>query len=98
VHRYVASLKGRKEIVIAVDATDDPTHWQQQLSMVNRYYGQIMYKELFFHDGTTGQIIIPVLRTGDTHSNKWYESILKRVVKRKLAALDDSYRAKLLRI
>ncbi|NCP89608.1 MAG: transposase [Flavobacteriales bacterium] len=40
----------------------------------------IMYNELFFHDGDTGQIIVPVLRPGNSHSNKWYVSILKRII------------------
>lgn len=80
VDRYVATLKGRDKIVIDVDGTDDPTHGAQQLAMFNGYYGQFMYNELFFHDGDTGQIILPVLRPGNSHSNKWYVSILKRVI------------------
>ena len=80
VDRYVASLSGRKEVIIDVDATDDPTHGNQQLSMFNGYYGQFMYNELFFHDGQTGQIILPVLRPGNSHSNKWYVGLLKRIV------------------
>lgn len=80
--RYVSTLKGRKKVVIDIDSTDDPTYGHQQLSMYNGYYGQFMYNELFFHDGETGQIILPVLRPGNSHSNKWYVSILKRVVKR----------------
>lgn len=80
--RYVDSLKGRDEIIIDVDGTDDPTHGNQQLSMFNGYYGQFMYNELFFHDGQTGQIILPVLRPGNSHSNKWYVSILRRLVVR----------------
>ncbi len=79
-NRYVESLSGRKHVVIDIDATDDPTHGAQQLSMYNGYYGQFMYNELLFHDGETGQIILPVLRPGNSHSNKWYVSILKRVV------------------
>lgn len=82
VDRYVDSLKGRERIIIDIDATDDPTHGHQQMSMFNGYYGHYMYNELFFHDGDTGQIIIPVLRPGNSHSNKWYVSILKRVVQR----------------
>jgi len=78
--RYVNSLKGRKAIVIDVDATDDPTHGNQQLAMFNGYYGRFIYNELFFHDGDTGQIILPVLRPGNSHSNKWYVSILKRII------------------
>jgi len=79
---YVSSLKGRKKIIIDVDATDDPTYGNQQLSLFNGYYGQFMYNELFFHDGQTGQIILPVLRPGNSHSNKWYVSILKRIIER----------------
>lgn len=82
VDRYVDSLKGRERIVIDVDATDDATYGRQQMSMFNGYYGQFMYNELFFHDGDTGQIIVPVLRPGNSHSNKWYVSILKRIVKK----------------
>ena len=81
VRRYVKSLKGRDSIIIDIDATDDPTHGAQQLTLYNGFYEQYMYNELFFHDGETGQIIIPVLRPGNSHSNKWYVSILKRVIK-----------------
>lgn len=82
IDRYVDSLKGRERIVIDVDATDDSTYGRQQMSMFNGYYGQFMYNELFFHDGDTGQIIVPVLRPGNSHSNKWYVGILKRIVKK----------------
>ena len=80
IDRYISTLKDRKELTIDVDATDDPTYGKQQMSMFNGYYGQFMYNELFFHDGDTGQIIVPVLRPGNSHSNKWYVSILKRVI------------------
>jgi len=80
VDNYVKSLKGRDEIIIDIDATDDPTHGHQQLSLFNGYYGQFMYNELLFHDGQTGQIILPVLRPGNSHSNKWYVAILKRII------------------
>ena len=82
IDKYVECLKGRKEIIIDIDCTDDPTHGQQQLSFFNGFYGQFMYNELFFHDGQTGQLILPVLRPGNSHSNKWYVSILKRIVRR----------------
>ena len=56
VDQYVRTLKNRKSIIIDIDATDDPTHGNQQLSMFNGYYGQFMYNELFFHNGERGQI------------------------------------------
>jgi len=80
VDRYIKSLKGKKRITIDVDGTDDPTHGKQQLSLFNGYYDQFMYNQLFFHDGDTGQIILPVLRPGNSHSNKWFVSILKRII------------------
>lgn len=80
IDRYVSSLAGRTHITIDIDATDDATYGKQQLSMFNGFYGQFMYNELFFHDGDTGQIIVPVLRPGNSHSNKWYVAILKRII------------------
>ncbi len=80
IDRYVATLKNRKKVIIDVDATDDQTYGNQQMSMFNGYYGHFMYNELFFHDGQTGQIIAPVLRPGNSHSNKWYVAILKRIL------------------
>jgi len=82
VDRYVDSLKARSEIIIDIDSTDDPTHGRQQLSMFHGFYGQFMYNELFFHDGQTGQIIVPVLRPGNSHSNRWYVAILQRVIRK----------------
>ena len=89
VDRYVESLKGRERVVIDIDATDDPTYGNQQLSMFNGYYYRFMYNELFFHDGDTGQIIAPILRPGNSHSNKWYVAILKRILKKIRAAYPD---------
>lgn len=89
IDRYVSSLKGRSKVVIDVDATDDSTYGSQQLSMFNGYYGKFMLNELFFHDGETGQIILPVLRPGNSHSNRWYVGILRRIVRKIRAAYPD---------
>ena len=80
--KYVSSLEGRKEVIIDIDATDAETYGHQQLSLFNGFYGHFMYNELFFHDGHTGQIIVPVLRPGNAHSNWWYVAILKRIIQR----------------
>ena len=76
VGQYVRTLKNRKSIIIDIDATDDPTFVNQQLSMFNGYYGQFMYNELFFHDGEIGQIILPVLRPSNSHYTEplWIEN------------------------
>ena len=41
-----------------------------------------MYNEQFFHDGDSGQIILPIPRPGNSHSNRWYVGILRRIVRR----------------
>ena len=82
IDRYVQTLKNRKQVIIDIDGTDAATYGHQQLSLFNGFYGHFMYNELFFHDGQTGQIIVPVLRPGNAHSNWWYVSILKRIVKK----------------
>lgn len=82
VEQYVSTIDmNRKQIVIDIDATDDPTHGAQQLSLFNGFYYQTMYNELVINDGETGQMILPVLRPGNAHSNWWYVSILKRIIK-----------------
>jgi hypothetical protein len=83
VDKYVSSLSSDcKEVILDVDSTDDPTHGHQQLSLFNGYYYQWMYNELIINDGTTGQIVLPVLRPGNCHSGKWFVAVLKRVVKK----------------
>lgn len=82
VDKYIETLKGRKEVIIDIDGTDAETHGHQQMSLFNGFYGHFMYNELFFHDGQTGQIIVPILRPGNAHSNWWYVSILKRIVEK----------------
>lgn len=67
-------------MILGYEDANDPTHVNQQMSMLNGYYRQFMLNELFFHDGETGQIILPVLRPGNSHSNKWYVGILKRII------------------
>lgn len=84
IDRYVSSLPTDTDyVVIDVDCTDDPTHGNQQGSLFHGYYWQWMLNELFYIDGETGQIILPVLRPGNVHSNKWNDRFM-RVIARKL--------------
>ncbi|HLR25331.1 MAG TPA: transposase [Fodinibius sp.] len=41
-----------------------------------------MYNKLSFHDEHTGQIIVPILRPSNSHSNRWYVVILKQVIQK----------------
>lgn len=83
VDRYVASLPADKEyVLIDVDCTDDPTHGDQQGSLFHGYYWQWMLNQLFYIDGETGQIILPALRPGNVHSNKWNDRFLRAIAKK----------------
>lgn len=78
---YVATIDPtREEIIIDVDCTDDPTHGKQQGSLFHGYHWQWMYNELFYLDGQTGQVILPVLRPGNAHSSRWNDRFLRRIV------------------
>ena len=63
-----------------MDSTDDKTYGQQQGSLFNGFDDHTIYNQLFFHDGETGQIILPVLRPGNVHTSKWAVKLLRRII------------------
>jgi hypothetical protein len=72
----------RKVIVLDMDATDDPTHGQQQLSFFHGYYEEHMYHPLLVFDGRTGFPLAAVLRPGNTHASRGALAVLKRLIKK----------------
>jgi hypothetical protein len=72
----------RKVIVIDMDATDDPTHGQQQLSFFHGYYEEHMYHPLLVFDGRTGFPLAAVLRPGNAHAAHGALAVLKRLIKK----------------
>jgi len=80
--RYVEGLKpGTKEIIIDVDGTDDPTYGQQEFTFFNSHYNTDMYMQIFFKDGVTGQLIVPVLLPGCYNSKRLFVPIVKRLIR-----------------
>lgn len=77
-----AHPSARKLIAIDIDATNDPTHGQQQLSFFHGYYDQYMYHPLLVFDAVTGFPMAAVLRAGNTHASKGAAAILKRLIRR----------------
>jgi Transposase DDE domain group 1 len=71
-----------KKILLDLDATDDPTHGDQESSYYHGYYGQHIYHPLLVFDGESGQLITTVLRAGNTHSSRASVAILKRIAAR----------------
>src|SRR5690554_2064946 len=80
-------VEGREEapgwVIIDVDATDDPTHGQQQLTGFHGYYDEHCYLPLIVTaraDGGPDELLAVVLRPGKTHAGGGAVSVLKRIV------------------
>lgn len=71
-----------KRVLLDFDATDDPTHGEQEGSYYHGYYRQHMYHPLLVFDGGTGQLLTAVLRDGNTHASRGAVAVLKRIVGR----------------
>jgi hypothetical protein len=72
----VAKGGSPKKVLLDFDATDDPTHGEQEGS----YYRQHMYHPLLVFDGESGHLIGALLRRGNTQASNSAVALLKRVV------------------
>ena len=80
---YIRTHPGSPDwIVLDMDATDDPTHGNQQLSFFHGYYEQHMYHPLLIFDGLDGFPLAAILRPGNVHASKAAVSVLKRLIKK----------------
>lgn len=70
----VAQLpNGTREVVLDIDATDDPCHGQQELRLFDGHYGRYCYVPLYMHitDQTGRQRLLgTLLRSSSARSNK----------------------------
>ncbi len=71
-----------ERVLLDFDATDDPTHGEQEGSYYHGYYKTHMYHPLVVFDGETNQLLTALLRAGNTHASCGALSVLKRVVRR----------------
>jgi hypothetical protein len=67
-------------VLLDLDATDDPTHGEQQGSYYHGYYRQHIYHPLLVFDGESGHLIGALLRAGNTHASNSAVAVLKRIV------------------
>jgi len=74
------------EIILDVDASDDPVHGRQTLSGYHGYYRQHQYLPLFVYDGATGFPLAAWLRPGTVHASLGAVDILDAIVTRLRAA------------
>jgi hypothetical protein len=79
---YVRSLPTDTEVVVLdIDATEDPTHGQQELSFFHGYYDQHIYHPLLVFDDS-GQLVTAILRPGRTHASRGARRLLQRLIRR----------------
>jgi len=91
VKRHPATMP--KRIILDVDATDDPTHGQQELEFYHGYYDHHCYLPLLVYaTADTGQqeLIAAVLRAGNVHAGHRMVAVLRRIVKRLRAAFPQA--------
>ena len=69
-----------KRILLDLDATDDPTHGEQEGSAYHGYYRQHQYLPLLIFDGETQALITAVLRPGTVHASRLVVLVLRRLV------------------
>ncbi len=74
------------QIILDVDATDDPTHGDQALSGYHGYYRQHQYFPLHVYEGHTGFPLAAWLRPGTAHASLGAVDILRPIVARLRAA------------
>jgi hypothetical protein len=77
------------EIILDVDASDDPVHGHQTLSGYHGYYRQHQYLPLFVYDGATGFPLAAWLRPGAIHASLGAAEILDVIVTRLRAVWPD---------
>ena len=68
------------EITLDLDATDDATHGQQQLTLFHGYYGQFQYFPLIISEPVTKHVFVAWLRPGTAHASIGSDDDLLRVV------------------
>ena len=74
------------EVILDIDASDDPVHGHQALSGYHGYYRQHQYLPLFVSDGATGVPLAAWLRPGAAHASLGAAEVLDGIVARLRAA------------
>ena len=69
-----------EKVLLDLDATDDPTHGDQEGSCYHGYYEQHIYHPLLVFDGHSGHLIGALLRAGNTHASNSAVALLKRII------------------
>jgi hypothetical protein len=69
IDQFIASFEHTpSSLTFDIDAVDDPTHGQQQLSLFHGYYDQYQYFPSFITSADTDQLLVVSLRPGVVHA------------------------------
>jgi hypothetical protein len=82
-----------RRLVIDADATDDPTHGQQELGFFHGYYDCYCYLPLLVFvtaDGGEQELVASVLRPGNVHAGHRVVCVVSRIVARLKEAFPDA--------
>jgi hypothetical protein len=74
-----------QRIILDADATDDPTHGQQEFEFYHGYYDHHCYLPLLVYataDGGEQELVAAVLRPGNVHAGHRAVAVLRRIVER----------------
>lgn len=89
--QYVDALdEATPLVVLDIDATDDPTHGNQQLSFFHGFYDHHMFHPLLVFDALTGQLITALLRPGKAHGAKGAVGVVTRLIRAIRARCPDA--------
>jgi len=78
---YILSLSEEATfIVLDIDPTDDPAHGKQEGCFYHGYYRNYIYHPLLVFDGSSGQLVSAILRTGNTHASHGAFLTLERII------------------
>jgi hypothetical protein len=82
-----------RRIVLDADATDDPTHGQQEFEFFHGYYDCHCYLPLLVYataDDGEQELLAAVLRPGNVHAGHRVVSVVRRIVSRLVAAFPQT--------
>ena len=76
-------------VILDLDATDDPTHGDQVLSLFHGYFDQYQYHPVHVFDGETRFPLASWLRPGTVHASQGAVDILQTIVRQLRQAWPD---------
>jgi hypothetical protein len=83
IDQFIASFaRPPRHLVFDIDAVDDPTHGQQQLTLFHGYFDQYQYFPSFITSADTDQVVVLSLRPGAVHAALGADDDLAYLVER----------------